>query len=372
MINFIFGIVILLTSFFCTAQNIFCTPMEPGKYQKVFSMPLSVQSLSVTSDKVLGSVLFEQRFKMQTTNFSMNFNCTNDGESFTPTNITSYEVSGGSLSAWQPNDIYSGKVYKTSNPGVGVVASYGSDRIYPLINNRELWANPCGKTTCTTYLGQTDRQILVLRFIKTGNITATPITGNTLPIYKVTEKGEPPLSYANGFFSFSLALSGTVQINIPTCDVMNNNVYLDSHSINEENTDWVDFDIDLINCGAFNGSVANLPEWTGDGGFIVPALKNKNFINFSLIPSYGTATNYPDVMMIDTSRPESATGFGVQIARKDGGAIKFMTQMDSGITTESIDGYSYVIKMKARYVKIDSSVKPGVADSAMVVMLNYR
>ncbi|OAE14562.1 hypothetical protein A2T76_24675 [Pseudomonas brenneri] len=69
----------------------------------------------------------------------------------------------------------------------------------------------------------------------------------------------------------------------------------------------------------------------------------------------------------------AAQGIGVQLALENTQPIRLSTLLDSGISLQPKEGGSYVIALKARYLRLpNSTVHSGPANATAIFTINYQ
>jgi type 1 fimbria pilin len=177
---------------------------------------------------------------------------------------------------------------------------------------------------------------------------------------------------------------GSLNVVARTCITPDVNVPLGSHSVGEfgavgTGTQWMPFQISLNNCPAFHGTFPGSPNpvFDANGDTSTEQGRTSNVLSFRLDPTDGVV-DAPNGIISLTPTPvgflPAATGIGIQIGTADAAPvpIPLSTIRASGIVTTATEGASYIIPLKARYIKTASVLTPGPANGAVVFTIDYQ
>lgn len=267
-------------------------------------------------------------------------------------------------------------VFPTNVPGIGVSFIQGGMDDFSLPGERIGFQ--AGTKNCTDYNicshGYAASSITIYLH-RIGDIPPGShfIDATSFPTFAVYSGAleHPPL---DNFLTFSF--TGGIHIVSKTCDTSNVTVELGEHEksyfATNEGSPWVDFNIELTNCPAFLGR--NYYAWSQSTGDTALYSSKKNEFSYILKPT--TALSGSTTVLLDGT-PGSAEGIGVQVEGPDGGKTFNYEYPINGIinSPSSVEGLSYNIPFKARYVRLGSNasnIKPGTANTAVEFVINYK
>jgi len=326
----------------CTIQNGLVTP----------AMALRAQSITIGRDVPIGTVVFRQ--KIAVNNFVY---CTSTSGATSVRYDRSITYSNlPALSLWGTGDL-AGKVYQTGVSGLGMLIKDNNGTAPYNISNTY------GVNTGTGGLNATNT--LELQLIKTApTVAAGTVQGASLPIAQYVVGVGGGMTAAT-FPTANVTITGAVSIVARTCQTPNVNVAMGTHTVAEFNgigtgTAWNDFTLALNNCPAFNGVYGNT-----DNSLTA------NSIKYRLDPTAGVDAANPNVLKLNRGTPE-ATGVGIQIANDLGAPLALQTLLPSGIVPTAVEGASYSIALKARYLQTGAAVTGGPANAAMTFTIDYQ
>lgn len=170
------------------------------------------------------------------------------------------------------------------------------------------------------------------------------------------------------------SISGQVIFNAPTCIIEDKEVYLGNHSLskftNSATTDWVDASI-TMNCdkpfSAHNNRVTSSTKNGGSGGF--PISGTSFFLRSSIEAVNGFIDPTRGIMSLDSG---GATGVAVQISR-----YERQDSFPASLQWETLhlvadNNVTFVMPLYARYIKTDSTVTAGKANSKLLYTVEYK
>lgn len=274
-----------------------------------------------------------------------------------------------SLSSWQ-GGTFSGKIYNTNIPGIGVVIARGNTGVNatafqwysdtrPSIPDVQVW------TTITMIL------------IKTGNITPGSVNGSSLPT--VTIRND--YTVANGsavvftWRPYTVKFSGSLKVISQTCSVPDYAVDLGSWDIFDMmakgSSEWRDASIKMTNCPRFYGYIDNAFNTVHLTGAISGLKYTGNAIGLKLSALYGNINAANGIIKLEPSN-NTANGVGIQLASGNNASnTLFNLGNEQRIAVSNSTSTSLTIPLVARYIKTENKVTPGKADSKVVFTINY-
>lgn len=274
-------------------------------------------------------------------------------------------------------------VYKTNNPGLGIVFYTNRNRnnsLTPNIaklsweGNRELieknresmeyWAHPILNYSLIK-LGPIQPGIFDL-----SNIARMQLDVNYPEKDKVLAEGFP-------FIAAYMNITGSVSVTASSCKTQDYTVELGKHEISTlpakgSSTKWINSDINLYNCPAFRGY------YSGGKGDVLTTERGQTFpdrdpneIRVTIKPVNPAIPEYPGTFKINDV-PGAAKGVGIQLAFGDAGEdfVKFNTPTAfAQPITEKAGTVS--IPLRARYLRVDDRISAGIANGAATFMIEY-
>jgi type 1 fimbria pilin len=323
--------------------------------------PLQAQNITAGADLPNGSVLFRQDFRPSRL---MHIWC-GPGNAPEPRSIEyTYSATPKPLSAWNGTP-YSGKVYETGIPGIGVLAWYKYMR-QPLPLTLPLETIPIAGEAYSNLAADFD-----LIFIKTGPISPGVILGSNLPSISMDH-----VAYGQKLNMGSVNFTGMINIVSQTCKTPDVNVSMGIIDANKVFTGkgtasaWQDASIRLTNCPRFYGSTDTHYSDDGSTGVIS---KTPNIINLTVTPNTSIIDRQNGIMGLKTGAG-SATGVGVQLANGKVSDTSPTFLLFSGVqsfTMVNNNETTLTIPLVARYIQTADSVTPGKADATATFTLNY-
>jgi type 1 fimbria pilin len=252
-----------------------------------------------------------------------------------------------------------GPVYRTSNPGIGVVL-WNAGSGLPVLDP------PGFPTVGITYTYSNGTAAMDMSLIKIGDVTPGTITPADLPNFEYALIAENTTQITNGGYA------GSLNIVSQTCRTPDVNVDLGKHKLAELNgigtttQPWVDVPIVLSDCPPFHAAFKR--DQTIGGATFTNSVR-ANQINYTLTPVNGAIAGGQGVIAL-TPGADTAVGIGVQIATRDEVPVSFSVKRPSGLTLGTGTN-SYTIPLRARYYQTLSTTTPGKANAAVTVTLEY-
>lgn len=249
---------------------------------------------------------------------------------------------------------FSPTVFKTNLPGIGVkvwnVFKHPSNpHELILSNNLKYWYThiTASSMTASSYLTGMKMQFYVIGPVKPGKIQ--------LPSPFVNAWFNSASTYSEGTNYNTLVIPTEINVVVPSCELQNQTVKMGKHEVNDfltgsKTSREVPFSLAINNCS--------------------PSLQS---VSYTLEPGPGVSVSGSgDEQHLTLKNYYSgASGVGLQILQASDDKPVIFNQkikVNSGATVEP----SYVINMKARYIKTSDIISGGAANSTMVVTLSYE
>lgn len=340
------------------------------------SMPLQLGNITVGADLAVGTVLYRQTYNLNYQPAGGNYiavRCTSPA----PVMVNySYTQTPMPVSSWGSGQ-YTGKVYETGVPGIGVYIRQGviTDAILPTSKPASSQQGVASTSDCETgsctVTGNYKRWDLY--FVKTGTVSPGTIVGGNLPCVGV--------NYTNDVNSTenqvaNICMTGAINIVASTCKTPDVTVPMGSYDVSlfsgeGSATKWVDASIMLTDCPVYYGRGSSGSWYADSTGINNSGTPTKNSITVKFTP-VTTVINSSQGIFGFTQTANSASGAGIQLAYGTGASPEFVDfgntktyEMDIGTTGIS------EIPLVARYIQTDKHVTPGKADSAVTFLINY-
>ncbi|MBA1197006.1 type 1 fimbrial protein [Pseudomonas plecoglossicida] len=338
-----------------------CRITSGGAVPRVLNVPLLGGSLTVGRDVPLGTVIYMQKFEAGNA-----YSVTCDAYS---TSVVEYSYASTPLplSSWAEGSA-AGKMYETGVPGIGVYF----DRFGVLPDTAQLCYN--SPRTCTSPVSNS----YTVSFVKIGEVVSSGlIQAAQLPT------GTTKISQTSDIEVVQWNLIGSMSIVSRTCATPDVLVPMGTHKADEFSgknsfTPWVDFSIALNNCPAFHGTVKNstqAPKWNDVDGSSNLDLRQQNTMSFKLTPLSPPVNSSLGILSLTQSSSgdaPAATGVGVQVATGLGGTLPLDRLSASGITPLALEGGSYNIPLKVRYIQTGDAITGGPANASATFLIEYR
>ncbi|WP_322846551.1 fimbrial protein [Pseudomonas sp. B33.4] len=334
-----------------------------GTSTMVRTQPLLGGNLTVGRDVPLGAEIYRQTFQAAT---FVRLSCS--------AGLYNIETRRGlpvrplALSSWAGTP-WSGNVYQSGVPGIGVAIWYAGSAL-PFSGN----GTNCGGGVNACIWTIQNTLIFDMSLIKIGDVSPGTIQGAQLPT------ADQRWVTSNNVEVSRVNFSGSINIVSRTCQTPDVSVPMGTHMLNEFSgkntfTQWQDFSIALNNCPAFNGYYQNTgPRWASDGTSSNLDSRKNNVLQVRLDPTRTAITPNLGIMSLNASAPgadPAATGVGLQIADSHGTPLPLATLRASGITPRAVEGASYTIPLKARYIQTGDSITAGPANATATFTINY-
>ncbi|EIX9036624.1 TPA: type 1 fimbrial protein [Klebsiella oxytoca] len=352
--------------------------------------------ISAMRDLPIGGILFRQVIKDPDSTSIGFYECSNNsGGLESVARTTGFYADGalpGIVSTWSGHN-----VYDTGVPGIGLVllhGGYGSAMQesshglrFPHFQTENLL------TFGSSLMGGGNGMgvwVLEILLVKTGDIPAgtwtVPINLPPMVINAQLTGDLSPVSVKKDYGS-RFTISGSVNVLAGTCQTPDVSVPMGQHEVSGStvNTNWVDFNISLLNCPPMYGRYSkNHPEasqatnqWMASGSIEgLPDQPNTVGISLNPVNGYETLASGGQCAKL-TPSTDTASGACLEIQNVTGTNVltnSFTnTVTDSGLTLLA-SAASYQIPLKARYGLIagSSTMTAGKADSAIEFTINYQ
>ncbi|WP_161975896.1 fimbrial protein [Enterobacter cancerogenus] len=267
-------------------------------------------------------------------------------------------------------------IFPTNVPGIGVIfyvtGSSFRNTTFPAIWERTF---QIGHGTTTQGLGQVS--IVEFELIKTGPIApgTHQVLGSSFPSFQISSGSNSPTVINHVFVT--LSFSGAITMYTKTCQLATSvmDVDLGAHQRSDftgvgSTTPWTEFDIVLRDCPAFVGyGNHTYQETTG----VTTGTSTPNQVALTFNSVHGVVDSNPLLAKLE-SGPTAAAGIGIELSERNSatslnldGSGAFSLQ-----NLPTVDGSSYTIPLKARYVQYESDVKAGMANGAAVFTITYN
>ncbi|MBA7931787.1 type 1 fimbrial protein [Klebsiella sp. RHBSTW-00215] len=386
------GLAGLLLLPFVSFASITCTKNYSGRTDYVeqnVSVLGKALMVSALRDLPVGSVLFRQYiFDADTQTIGVDACISNvaGGENIRLVHALNIE---GALPAvvgqYQGLNVYSSGV---SGIGVVVAATYNN-------NSTSLYGLPDSSTTQTNIPSTESRrfgavytdQAFELLLVKVGDIS--PGVWSVAFNYPAITRSAQATN-ATGVtqdYGYRWNISGSVNVVAGTCQTPDVTVPMGEHSIAQSTTtEWVDFNINLLNCppmyGRYNRNASDssstaVIRWRSATDYTIAGTDMANSIGFLLNPvsGYQTLAAGGECAAL-TDDTDMAKGMCLEIQNRDNVNVltnsKANTLTDSGLTLLQTTA-SYAIPLRARYARNnESTLRAGRADTAVEFTINYQ
>ncbi|MEM0652797.1 hypothetical protein AAFL31_13395 [Klebsiella huaxiensis] len=281
-------------------------------------------------------------------------------------------------------------VYSTGVSGIGmalgVTLSNSSTSLSALpisSSSSKSTLNPEGGGYGVYYKGQGFELLL----IKMGNISpgvwSVPINYPAIIRYtQATNTTDMTKDYG-----YRWHINGSVNVVAGTCQTPDVTVPMGVHSLQDSTTtEWVDFNINLLNCPPMYGRYnRNSPDtsatagirWNSDSDYTTAGPDTANSISFLLNPvsGYQTLAAGGECATL-TNDTDMAKGMCLEIQNRD--AVNVLTNAKANTRTDAKLALqqtiaSYAIPLRARYARNTQSIlRAGKADTAVEFTINYQ
>jgi type 1 fimbria pilin len=326
-------------------------------------IPLQIANITVARDLPLGSRFYRQEFSA---NLSNRFACTSPSGRVT-FEVRSRWVAGAMrLSSWNTGPL-AGKVYESGVPGIGV-AFFSGAGFLPLTTGAPTTVCP---NTSTCHVQLQEISTILVELVKISDVVGSGVisANSFLPFEAYVYQDGAAYPYLRTTFSASITVVSR------TCQTPNVAVNMGVEKVSafspaNNATPWKDFSITLNNCPAFTGTYPR-----GDGSWMLngntsgisevrikPQQKTSLQVNLTgTVPPINAGSG---ILALNSAQPGSASvakGVGIQLANTSGTPVQIGpgTLIPSGAVTQALEGASYTIPLKARYIKTTGPVGPG-------------
>ena len=262
-------------------------------------------------------------------------------------------------------------VYNTNLQGLGVSFYNDLNNYAPYTNEVTIIRNFGNVLNGVSF---SNTLSLVFNLWSLSNTTHGVFDGSSLPasIVYATDNPSGELD-SNAAIIGRFSISGQVIFNSPTCIIEDKEVYLGKHSLskftNATTTDWVDASI-TMNCDKpFSPPNNRVISSTKNGGSSAANSGTSTFFRSSIEAVNGFIDPTRGIMALDSG---GATGVAVQISR-----YERVDNFPASLQWESVslvkdNNITFVMPLFARYIKTDSTVTAGEANSKLLYTVEYK
>lgn len=334
------------------------------------AFPLQGSNITAGNELPNGTILYQQRIQSTKDYTNAPHGMCDGSGPFTDKQYAYITSTPNGLSSWQ-GGTYSGKIYNTNVPGVGVVITVGSAN--GLNTTKFKWYEETRASIGNVQVWTTASVI----FIKTGDISPGILNGASLPTVRyqndyTTTAGQVVFTWNPYTFNFS----GTLNIVSRTCDVSSFSVSLGSWDVTALEkkgfTDWQDASIKMSGCPRFYGYISNPFTTAHLTGKNTTAISyTSNVFGLKLSPLYGIVDASQGTMNIEPDT-NAARGVAIQIGTGSAASNALFNLGSEQRITAPNDGRAEIsIPLVARYIKTDERLSAGKADGKIVFTINY-
>lgn len=386
------GMVGLLLLPFVSFASITCTKNYSGRTSYI-DQNVSVLGKSTTvsalRDLPVGSVLFRQYIYDADSQVIGVDGCISnvaDGEYLKL--VHALEIKGGLpavVGQYQGLDVYS-----TGVSGIGVVVAVTYS------NSSTLLSGLPDSSTLQTKISNVESghfgsvysdQAFELLLVKVGDISpGTWLVAFNYPAITRSAQATNATGVTQDY-GYRWNISGAVNVVAGTCQTPDVTVPMGEHSIAQSTTtEWVDFNINLLNCppmyGRYNRNASDssstaVIRWRSVTDYTIAGPDMANSIGFLLNPvsGYQTLAAGGECAAL-TDDTDMAKGMCLEIQNRDNVNVltnsKANTLTDSDLTLLQTTA-SYAIPLRARYARNnESTLRAGKADTAVEFTINYQ
>ena len=267
-------------------------------------------------------------------------------------------------------------IYPTNVPGIGAIFTIigsGMNSKFPAIWENQFEAGFGG--ILTQGVGQFG--IVEVELVKTGPIApgTHQVLGSSFPTFQIWSGTKLPEVFEHLYVT--LSFSGAITMYTKTCQLATSVVDVDlgAHQRSDftgvgSTTPWTEFDIVLRDCPAFVGyGNHTYKETTG----VTTGTSTPNQVAISFNSVHGVVDSNPVLAKLE-SGPSAAAGVGIELSERT--STTSLNMDGSGAFSlqnlPTVDGSSYTIPLRARYVQYESDVKAGIANGAAVFTITYN
>ncbi|ALX93599.1 oxidoreductase [Serratia fonticola] len=372
------GLLTLVTVSHSSWAVVSCKPTRnaPPSY----SVPLNPGVISAGADIPIGTIIFQGNWIGSQTPL---IECVHDGIPNAYSTAFSVIQAPLPLSALNTGP-FAGAVYQTNIPGVGVAVSRGSAGPGVKLGSPLRRAEEIVMTAGGTIDYQNATRYVTL--IKIGELTpgSYSISAAGFPsirddmVNSLTDRAIQGLPIELSQATFQ----GNLTVSTQTCITPDVVVDMGSHDIRQKfngmnsTTPWVDASISLTNCptffGFYNQSNSTLMmDFNTKAPIVSPSISNS--IGLRLTPTSNVIDGTNGVMAIDTTRPDAASGVGIQIGWGDSSQMPtpFDFALEKTVTLPKDGSRTIRIPLSARYIQTAANPTPGLANGKVTFTINY-
>lgn len=355
------------------------------------TIPLSPPVISAGGEVPVGTVLYQASLVMKDGYAEAKWQAADVGKYLyftTSTNVTNTPYPLASLASGP----YSGGVYETGIPGIGVAILLSATSTSPLTTtkrfaeNQSLLGSELGGRF--TFNGLSSTRHIAL--IKTGPLTpgSYNISAANFPLARegldVTQSSHANAAVVTGLpqYFWNYSFQGNITVSTQTCTTPNVAVTMGTYEIAEyfralnSTTPWKDASITLTNCPTFYGfyNSKNAPllmNYNTGIGNSTTSINNSIGVRLRPITEVIDAAN--GIMAIDSTVAGAASGVGIQIGWGNSSQTPalFTFGAEQTLTLPKDGSPTIRVPLAARYVQTDARPTPGRANGKAVFTINY-
>ncbi|WP_025118767.1 MULTISPECIES: fimbrial protein [unclassified Serratia (in: enterobacteria)] len=355
--------------------------LKSGMSSASLTVPLSPPVISAGADVPIGTIIYQGSWSNAPL---VSVDCPSDGNVGVANWAVAILQAPYALSGLNTGP-FAGAVYQTSIPGIGVVISRYNNRAAATLGtmgyrDEDVEIGTLGGEV--NFSGATR----YISLIKTGPLTpgSYSLSAASLPtasdnmVNSRTGVAIPGLPIQLNRVTFQ----GNLTISTQTCTTPDVTVDLGSHDIREKfrginsTSPWVDASIMLTNCPTFFGfynqtNTTRMMDF--DSGVGTTSQSINNSIGVRLAPVTTVIDSANGIMAIDATRPDAASGVGIQIGWGDSGQtpIPFNFAAEQTVVLPKDGSPTIRVPLAARYIQTAGNPTPGKADGKVTFTVNY-
>ncbi|EPT0360627.1 fimbrial protein [Enterobacter cloacae] len=338
------------------------------------TVPLALSNLSVSPDMPDGTIIY--RLKATAVNTPDLFCSSNTADEYSYSSYLVLRNEPLPLSSWSGNP-FAGKVYQTGVPGIGVAIWFaGQAATYAEPQIIRTYTNSFQGTLRVTNL----INVFDITFIKIGPVSPGSINASNLPQPKIEIRAVSsnitnlPITIRNVNFI------GSINITTPSCQTPDVTVNMGETEIRNNfrgigsTSGWINANFTLVNCPVFYGTYNNgvYLEHNNSTGFVTIPESVPNLLSVTIVPFTPMIDSENGIFAIDSSRPDSGSGVGIQLGYDSGGIIPLNLSTPLIYTTNRQTGPTITLPFRARYIQTEKTVSPGKANGKVAVIIDYK
>jgi major type 1 subunit fimbrin (pilin) len=370
-----------LAAFTCTA---------PGGLPRSDFFQLSPLTISAGADIPVGTVVYQGRWHGASVSSGLTCSSTTDTSIWYNFSVdTNATTTVSTLSSWAGSP-FSGAVYTTNIPGLGVAISRSSTGDAFTLGNAQYLSTTDleGKLSGGKFTFILPDLTLYFSLIKIGALTPGSYSLNSAPFQIVSLRVANPRTHTapSGAVLPNVVVQITalaqVTVSTQTCTTPDVNVDLGSYDKGQyftgqgATTPWVDASVTMTNCpifsGYYNASNSTLMFDSATGKESLASATNNN-IGVRLTPMGNVIDAANGIMAIDSTVSGAASGVGIQLGWGESSQTPTLFNFAAEQSVMlSKDGRSTIrIPLAARYIQTAENPTPGKANGKVTFTINY-